>query len=224
MPGPLITVGVWPQPAVRTAAKQANPSEHTASELHLAPAGDLLRAEAFDAVQAHLLRMSRLIDLHRRHEWRLAACAAPALVTAPPPAPVGVVELHQAAELARGLAFQHRLHELVLQEPSAILGDPELARERERGNAVLGLGDQVHGQEPHRQWQLRAREHRPCRHRALPRAGVPLEQTPASQSAVAAVPALGGRRTPAASARAPARMHCSGVPYRTMNSCKLVPS
>ena len=37
------------------------------------------------------------------------------------------------------LLLEHRLHELVLHEPGAVVRDPELARERERGNAVFSV-------------------------------------------------------------------------------------
>ena len=67
---------------------------------------------------------------------------------------IGVVDLHPALELAGVLAFAHDLHELVLHEPGGLVANAQVAHEFERGDVVLGLGQQVYGQEPARQRQL----------------------------------------------------------------------
>jgi hypothetical protein len=104
------------------------------------------------------------VDFNGRHERRLAAGPTAALVAAASPAPVGIVELHPTGEWPGAVAFQHRLHELVLHQPGAVLRDAQLAGPLQGGEAALGLGDQVHGEEPDVERQLGIGEQR-----AIPR-------------------------------------------------------
>jgi len=76
------------------------------------------------------------------------------------PAPVHVVDLDDAGQLAVGIAFEHGLQELVLDAPGGRVGHPELALELQCGDGVLLLGKQVQGEKPGGQRQLAVGEHR----------------------------------------------------------------
>lgn len=69
-------------------------------------------------------------------------------------AEVGVVHLHPALKPSGGLALGHDLNELVLDQPDRAVAHPEMTTQLQGRDIVLGLGEQVHGQKPHRQGQL----------------------------------------------------------------------
>lgn len=69
-------------------------------------------------------------------------------------APVRIVELDDAAESSWAVSLGHRLHQLVLEQPGGVVGDAQLAPQRQGGDAVLVLRQQVHRQEPGPQRQL----------------------------------------------------------------------
>ena len=94
--------------------------------------------------------------------WRRWAMPGPLMTVGActQPAPVGIVELHPTGEWPGAVAFQHRLHELVLHQPGAVLRDAQLAGQLQGGEAALGLGDQVHGEEPDVERQLGIGEQR----------------------------------------------------------------
>jgi hypothetical protein len=75
-------------------------------------------------------------------------------------AQVGVVDLDPAPQLGLfGFALGHRPHQLVLHEPSRGLPDPKPARELDRADPALALGQVVDGDEPGGQRQLGVLEH-----------------------------------------------------------------
>lgn len=166
---------------------------HTAAarEPHLAPARDVVQPKSFRAVQADALRAPLLIGLHRRQKRALASGAPPALAAPPLPASRDIIELHCAHELA----LDHRLREVGLQQLGAVLGNPQLVRQRQRANPVIGRSDQVHCQKADRQRQLRAGEHAASTHRRLLLTGIALNQLPAVEHAVAWVPTAGALET-----------------------------
>ena len=69
-------------------------------------------------------------------------------------AKIGVVHLDPAVEQPGVLTPAHDLHELVLHEPGGLVANSQKAHQLECGDVVLGLGQQVDGQEPERQRQL----------------------------------------------------------------------
>ena len=73
-------------------------------------------------------------------------------LTCPPK--MGVIDFHDAEQRLGVVPLAHRLHELVLQHPSHVVAHLQLALEIHRRDAVLGLAEQVNGQEPSRQGQL----------------------------------------------------------------------
>lgn len=160
-------------------------------EMTAAPAADLAGTKAFDPIHAHGQRLvAHRIGRYRRHERRLAARAAPALVTAASAAPVSVVHLDHPGQSATLLALQHRLHELVLHEPGAVVADAQLPHQFQCRNAILRLGEQVHRQEPGGERQFRAGEQGAGGKRSLPPAAVALIQ-PAAEQAMTTMAALG---------------------------------
>ena len=80
---------------------------------------------------------------------------------------VGVVHLHTPGELARLFAQPHDLQQLVFEQPRGSIANPEVALELQRRDAVLGLRQQVHCQEPAGQFQLGRLEDRAANQTAL---------------------------------------------------------
>jgi hypothetical protein len=70
------------------------------------------------------------------------------------------------------------LQQLVLHQPGRLVANTEVAREFQRGDIVLGLGHQVHGEEPAHQRQLGCLEDRAGGHRGLVTAAVALPVVP----------------------------------------------
>jgi len=71
-------------------------------------------------------------------------------------ADVGVVDLDTrtgGAEFVAAITLDHRLHQFMLNAPCGIGRDAEPATELDIGQALLALGEQMHGAEPdpHRQ-------------------------------------------------------------------------
>lgn len=172
-------------------ASQAIGANMSASlQVLAAPAADLPAAKPFDAIHAHRQGFAaRRIGRYSSHERRLAPCAAPALVAAAPSAPVSIVHLNDAIQRAPLLPFQHRLHELVLHEPGAVVADAQLPGHLQGRDSVLRLRQQIDPQQPLGQRQLGAGEQRPSRQRSLPAAAVALVE-PAPKHAMTFVPTL----------------------------------
>jgi hypothetical protein len=68
-----------------------------------------------------------LVQLHRGDERHLVRRAAPGLAGVHA-AEVGTVGDHHSVQLALGLAFGHRLHELVLDPPGGAVRHPVVRR------------------------------------------------------------------------------------------------
>jgi len=113
----------------------------------------------------------------RRDEWGLVGGAAPGRLPVALSAPIDVVDLDDAGELAVGIALQHDLQQLVLEAPGGVVGHAELELELERGDRVLPLGQQVQRQESDRQRQLPVGEYGARGQRGLVPAVPALQQT-----------------------------------------------
>ena len=111
--------------------------------------------------------------------------AAPTLAT-----PVGIIDLKIAHEGLAVIALLHRLHQLVLETPRRVVRHTELAMQLECRDPVLGLGEQVHREEPGPQGQLRRGQHGAARQRRLVMATMALEEPAALQSTVSTPPAF----------------------------------
>src|SRR3954451_13486211 len=89
------------------------------------------------------------------NEGCLARSTAAALAAAGAlPAEVGVVDLDAPAKPLLGVTFQHDLRQLVLDLPGGGLGDAETAAEFDAGDALLALGQVIHGAKPQPQRQM----------------------------------------------------------------------
>ena len=138
--------------------------------------------------------------LGRSHKGRLAHGTAPALAPAGLAAQIGVIDFHDAAQRLAVVPLAHRLHEFVLQHPSRVVAHPQLALEVHRRDAVLGLAEQVDGQEPSGQGQLGVVEQRAGGERGLMLATDAREDLAPAELAALVVAAVG-----AAVALGPAR-------------------
>ena len=137
-------------------------------------------------------RVTVSIDRDGGQERHLVLRAAPSGAAAELAAEVGVVHLDLAAEEVACLALEHRLHELVLDQPSGGVADPQVAFERQGRQAGFHLADEIDGQVPHPQGQLGAPKDRPSDQGGLLSAAPALEDLarPDPQHVVAALPAM----------------------------------
>src|SRR3954464_4034698 len=88
-----------------------------------------------------------------------ASPTAPGAFTGALAADIGVIDLDPrpgGAQLVAAGAFDHRLHQLVLDPPGSIGRNPEPSAQLDIGQAFLALGQQMHGTEPHPHRQLGA--------------------------------------------------------------------
>ena len=150
-----VTMGAWCAPMILTPRKHHSPSDTTTAEV----ANDLAAQIATASVKGCLAKQAYCGvtlrgGLHRGDERHLVLRAATALAPGALATEVGVVDLHAPVEHARVLALAHDLHELVLHEPGALVANAQVTLELQRRDVVLGLGEQVHGQEPACQRQL----------------------------------------------------------------------
>lgn len=104
--------------------------------------------------QADERRLARLGGLHGCNEGQLFGRAAIGLAALDLATEVGVVDLDATGELSVGLAQRHRLHDLLLEQPSRGVGHAQVALELEGRDVVLGMRHQVHGQQRARQRHL----------------------------------------------------------------------
>lgn len=133
--------------------------------------------------------------LHRHDEWHLVLRASAGPAAGALSTQVRVIHLDAAGELPILLDEVHGLADLVLEHPGRGVEDAELAVQLQGRDAVLGGADQLHGQEPRPQRQLRVLQDSSDDQAALAAAaGAQMEQL--------ATPAGRPRRI-AAAARAP---------------------
>jgi hypothetical protein len=123
--------------------------------------------EIRERVEAHVSGMAVLVQLHRGDERGFAFRAASALAAAMLAPDHGIVGDNHAGEDTAGLALGQRFEELVLEPPGGAIAHAEMPFERQCGEVVLVLSDQVHGLKPLGQRQLGAFEPRPARQRGL---------------------------------------------------------
>src|SRR6476469_11216413 len=89
----------------------------------------------------------------------MASPAAPGALSGALAADIGVIDLDPrpgGAQLVAAVAFDHRLHQLVLNPPGGIGRDPKPPAQLDVGQPFLALGEQMHGAEPYSHRQLGA--------------------------------------------------------------------
>ena len=130
--------------------------------------------ESFNACQSCVDGMPLLIHRDGRDKRYFVFGASSRFATGSFLAQIGVISLYGALQRIERFAFQHGLHELIMESPGCGVANAALATQRQRGQPRLRLADQVNGQKPegHRQTS-------------------PLKEDPANQrSLVAAMAAL----------------------------------
>jgi hypothetical protein len=117
------------------------------------PGGQFRFAKAFQPAEPHRSRLI-LVGRNRRHESGLFQRAPAAFAALASASPTGVIQVDQTPQGGFILSLFHQLHQLVLHAPSRVVGNSELAIERQSREAVFRLGQQINGEKPHCQWQL----------------------------------------------------------------------
>ena len=173
----------------REAAESVARHQRLGRQMGVSPGLDRLGREAADTVELDELRTPLVVERDGGHERRLVLGAAPGLAAGVLAAQVGVVQLHAASEPVLPFALRHGIADLVLQRPSGGVAHAEVALEGQRGQAGLGLAEQVDRQEPGAQRQLGVLEQATHRERGLVAAGLALKQL---ARAVTDDPVLGG--------------------------------
>jgi len=91
------------------------------------PFGDRLAREARQLSELGTHRVAVAIERDRGDEGHLVLRATPSGAVVEFAAEVGVVDLDVTAQHVAGLAFDHGLHQLVVNEPSGGIADPHVA-------------------------------------------------------------------------------------------------
>ena len=150
----------------------------------------ILPLEAGDAAEFDALRPAIVGGLNRHDNRLLAGAAAASFASVALAAKVGVVHLDAAMEPLALAGDAHDLGELGLDLPRRRLRDAEPPAQLDGGDALLGLGDEVHGTEPGRERQFGVLKDCAGRQRCLSSAGVALVEVAVREDAVLAARAL----------------------------------
>jgi hypothetical protein len=118
-------------------------------------------------------------SLPRGHERHLVPRAPSGLAAATPATEVGVVDLDLAGEPPAGLCQPHALQGIVLEQPGSALAHAQVPPWLQGRDVRIGLGQQLHRQEPARQRQLAGLEDRAAEDAALVLAASALPVAPA---------------------------------------------
>jgi hypothetical protein len=118
--------------------------------------------------------MARLVQGDGRHDGDLVLRSPAWLAAREFSAEVGVIDLDLSPQQVGLLPISHRPQNLVVQQPSRVVFHAQVAAELQRGDASLGLADQIEGQEPGRQRQFGGLHDRASRECGLMAAGTAL--------------------------------------------------
>ena len=94
---------------------------------------------------------------HAEFRQQRLALVGHLILRAPPgvhAAQIGVIDLHRACQPMALIALPHGLHWLVLEQPAGVVVDAQLVPPFQGPDTVLGLGQQLDGEEPGREGQL----------------------------------------------------------------------
>ena len=157
---PAILVGddrFVPTLVVGDGGKAAQPvGDHMAPGLDKpgAPGGDLVPGEAAEMAQFQVQGVPFACERQGGDQGVLAGGGPPSFAVAPLAAPVGIVDEQQAPQDQLVILVFHDLLQFVLESQGGFGRNPDGPGQIERGDAVLGLGDQVDGQHPDGQGPL----------------------------------------------------------------------
>ena len=157
------------------------------TEVELRPGGDFGETEALHDGELHAQRVSLLVGLDGGDKGRLAGRTTTALAPTSFATEIGVIELDPSAECVLAVSLHHHLHQLVSDTPCGVVGDPQMAVQLHRRNALFVLGHEVDGLKPHRQEQLGGVEDGSCGDRGLAVAAIALLELAAVELAASVV-------------------------------------
>ena len=123
--------------------------------------------ESFNGRQSCVDGMSLLIHRDGRDKGHLVFGASSRLTVGSFPAKIGVIGLYGALQRIERFAFQHGRHELVMDAPSRGVAHAKLATQRQCGQPILHLTDQVNRQKPEGQRQTHSLKKGPGNRRSL---------------------------------------------------------
>ena len=152
--------------------------EHSAArgQMCFGPLADCDQVETRDRSEFDAQGVALVTEGDGGDERDLVLRAPADFATAALAAQVGIIDLDLAIEHVTRLTIGHRLHQLVVDEPSGRIAHPEVALECERRQSGLGLADQVDREEPGRQRQFGALHHGAGDQRRLMSTRLALEQ------------------------------------------------
>ena len=116
------------------------------------------------------------VDRNGCHERDLVLGATSEFATGALATEVGIIDLDQAAQPMGAFLSGHRPVDLLVQQPGGRVAHAQLTLERQRRQPRLGLADEIAGEEPGLQWQLRVLHQAARRQRRLVPATVALEE------------------------------------------------
>src|ERR1017187_1041395 len=145
------------------------------SELVFGPFSDRLESKAWHGGELGAQRMSVIGERDGGDEWHLVLRTASNLTAATLTTKVSIVDLNLTIKDITRFSRHHCLHQLMVNEPCGRVAHSQMPHQCQRGQACLGLADQVDRQEPHRQREFRTLEYRTGDKRGLMSAGVALK-------------------------------------------------
>ena len=110
------------------------------AEVLLRPGGDFSETEALDEGELHAQRVSLLVGLDGCDKGRLAGRPTTALAPTSFATEIGVIEMDPSAECVFAVSLHHHPHQLVSDTPCGVVGDPQMAVQLHRRNALFCLG------------------------------------------------------------------------------------
>lgn len=119
-------------------------------------------------------RMASLVQGDGRDDGDLVLRSPTCLAAREFSAEVGIIHLNLSPQQVGLLPLSHGPQDLVVQQPGRVVFHAQVAAELQRGDASLGLADQIEGQEPGGQRQFCGLHDRASRERGLMAAGAAL--------------------------------------------------
>ena len=179
----------------REATQPIADDQGTRLQTGFGPIANGRRGETTDQVELDVHRMSCLVERNGRHERHLVLGAASWLAAGAFATEVGVVQLDRAVQAMSAFLLGDSAVDLFVQQPRRGVADTQVALERQRRQAGLGLADQVDGHEPCRQRQFGVLHQTARGQRGLVSASVALKQPAAILAEDAVIGAVATRAT-----------------------------
>src|SRR5664280_456316 len=187
--GPMLTARIgYP---CKTA--QAIGSDYTTwREVFVSPVDNRFARKARNRRHFNIQRSAFGTERNGCHKWHFVLGTTTGLAAGQFTTEVSVIHLDITTQLVLSIPFDHRLHQLLLYQPSRGVAHAQLPFKIKCRQAGLGLADQINGQEPNAQRQVGALEQGACDQGCLQPAAFALEglMLPALEQIVIRVAAL----------------------------------